>query len=256
MSAGADWRGDDWEKWGKTDPYFAVITRPELQSAKLDDQGRRRFFESGESDVAETMLEMERLLGRPLRPRRTLDFGCGVGRLTIPLARMSETVVAVDVSPAMLDEARVNCQRAGVANVEFRRSTPGLAEVEGPFDFVHSYIVFQHIPPEYGYSLLDAILDRLSPDGSGTMHFTYARRGPLLRRLVARVRRSSRFMHRTLNLVQRRPLAAPLMAMFEYDLDRARASLKARGRRVVGERLTDHDGCLGVHLAFTHASVE
>jgi SAM-dependent methyltransferase len=245
-----DWRGDEWEKWGQADPYFGVVSHPDLRAGGISESARDKFFRGGETEIAETLTHVRRLVGRDFRPKRTLDFGCGVGRLTIPLARESQAVVAVDVSPSMLDEARRNCQHAGVSNVSFQLSEPGLRGVDGPFDFVQSSIVFQHIPPRLGYGLFEAILNRLSPDGVGMVHFTYGRRSPLLSRVAHGARRSSRVVHRLLNLVQRRPFGAPLMAMFEYDLGRILETLERRGLNRVDGRLTDHGGCLGVMLAF------
>jgi SAM-dependent methyltransferase len=250
----SDWRGDEWEKWGRTDPYFGVITDPSFRSAKLDEAGRLRFFQSGEAEVAETLAVVRQLTGPQFRLKRTLDFGCGVGRLTIPLARQSEAVVAVDVSPAMLDEARANCVQAGLTNVEFRRSQPGLPDVDGPFDLVHSYIVFQHIPPKVGYGLFEDILDRVGPNGVGMLHFTYDRRSPLLKRIAHGARRSSRVAHRLLNLVQRRPPSAPLMGMFEYDATRLLNTLQRRGFDHLNLRLTNHAGCHGFMLGFSRSS--
>jgi 2-polyprenyl-3-methyl-5-hydroxy-6-metoxy-1,4-benzoquinol methylase len=250
MPTRPDWRGEEWDKWGKTNPYFGVSSRPENLSDRIDEAARARFFESGAAEIAETMDEMRRVAGAGFSPGRVLDFGCGVGRLTIPLARVARHVVGVDVSPAMIEEARANCRRAGITNVEFKASAGSLEGIDGPFDFVHSFIVFQHIPPEIGYGLFEAILDRLAPDGCGMLHFTHARRGSRLRLFGHRARRSSRVVHRLLNLAQGRPADAPLMAMFEYDLDRLLEMLRTRGLERVGGRLTDHDGLAGIMLGF------
>jgi 2-polyprenyl-3-methyl-5-hydroxy-6-metoxy-1,4-benzoquinol methylase len=40
------------------------------------------------------------------KPSSVLDYGCGVGRLLIPLAERCECVVGVDVSDTMLREAQ------------------------------------------------------------------------------------------------------------------------------------------------------
>jgi hypothetical protein len=125
-----------------------------------------------------------------------------------------------------------------------------LTGVDGPFDFVHSFIVFQHIPPALGYRLVDAILDRLAPGGAGMLHFAHARRAPLARRLAHSARRSSPVIHRMLNVLQRRPWSWPLMAMYEYDLSRLLEILQQRGFTRIGGRLTDHGGHLGVMLSF------
>lgn len=54
-------------------------------------------------------------LGR--RPRRALEIGCGIGRLTPAIAAHAERVHAVDMTPAMLNQARAAC--AHLSTVEF-----------------------------------------------------------------------------------------------------------------------------------------
>jgi ubiquinone/menaquinone biosynthesis C-methylase UbiE len=51
-----------------------------------------------------------------------LDAGCGPGRLTVPLARSvgpAGHVVAMDIQPGMLAQAKTKTEAAGHANVEF-----------------------------------------------------------------------------------------------------------------------------------------
>ncbi|TAK84352.1 MAG: class I SAM-dependent methyltransferase [Betaproteobacteria bacterium] len=48
--------------------------------------------------------------------QRVLDVGSGTGRLCIPLARSGHTVVGVDFSAGMLDQARHFAEAAGVAD--------------------------------------------------------------------------------------------------------------------------------------------
>ena len=42
-----------------------------------------------------------------------LEYGCGVGRLALPLARRAASMTAVDRSPAMLNIARREAARQG-----------------------------------------------------------------------------------------------------------------------------------------------
>jgi ubiquinone/menaquinone biosynthesis C-methylase UbiE len=58
---------------------------------------------------------------------RVLDVGCGPGRLTIPLAQAVAPgrVLALDLQAAMLDRARANAERAGLANIDFQRAAIG-----------------------------------------------------------------------------------------------------------------------------------
>jgi ubiquinone/menaquinone biosynthesis C-methylase UbiE len=92
--------------------------------------------------------ELEALFGRlGADPRGgvCLEVGCGPGRMTGSLARRFDRVVAVDVSPAMLERARA---AVAVDRVEFRPvSGDRLDTVEdGLADVAVCYLVLQHLP--------------------------------------------------------------------------------------------------------------
>jgi SAM-dependent methyltransferase len=50
---------------------------------------------------------------------RVLDFGCGIGRLAAALAPVVRSITAVDISPAMIEQARRRC--AALRNVSTAR---------------------------------------------------------------------------------------------------------------------------------------
>ena len=51
--------------------------------------------------------------------RNVLEFGCGYGTFTLPAARrISGTVTALDLDPAMLEVTRNNAREAGLDNIE------------------------------------------------------------------------------------------------------------------------------------------
>ena len=49
-----------------------------------------------------------------------LDFGCGIGRLSFPLAKRTKSVIAIDDSPALLAHARQLAADRRVANITFQ----------------------------------------------------------------------------------------------------------------------------------------
>lgn len=55
-----------------------------------------------------------------------VDFGCGNGRLTIPLAQKGFQVSAVDSSPEMLKRMQKNAARAGVTVTSYESDGTGL----------------------------------------------------------------------------------------------------------------------------------
>ncbi len=63
-----------------------------------------------------------------------IDIGCGCGRLSIPVARMCRSVVALDGSGPMLDELSARAAREGVSNLKVVRSHWQEYEAEGRFD--------------------------------------------------------------------------------------------------------------------------
>jgi SAM-dependent methyltransferase len=164
-----------WEEWGHRDPYFGVITDPKFRRSELNEHIKREFFESGESHVHGILATIRKHVEPGFAPRTVLDFGCGVGRVLIPFARIADEVVGLDVSPSMLLEARRNCDERELRNVKLLASDDTLSALNGSFDLIHSCIVFQHIPVERGRALFAKLLQHLRPGGVGAVQLTYSK---------------------------------------------------------------------------------
>ena len=85
-------------------------------------------------------------LGGDPRGGTCVEVGCGPGRMTGALAERFDRVVAVDVSPAMLERARA---AVTAPNVELRRASPATgstASRTGVADALVCYLVLQHLP--------------------------------------------------------------------------------------------------------------
>ena|ERR1700693_2717090 len=106
------------------------------------------FFASGEKTVAEEILtDLGNICqGKSPGEMRTLEIGCGAGRVTKALARFFGEVHAVDVSGEMVRLAKQSLKEHPKAFV-YQNNGKDLAVVPDiPFDFAFSSIVFQHIP--------------------------------------------------------------------------------------------------------------
>jgi SAM-dependent methyltransferase len=198
-----------WKRFGSVDPYFGVITHNQYHSWALTEETREQFFRSGEEHVREVMKTL-REINPAFSPSRTIDFGCGVGRVTLPLARESASVLGVDVSPGMLCEARKNAGEHGVSNVRFA------ADVSGSFDLVHSYLVLQHIAPRRGLPIVRDLVSRLEPGGMVVLQFPYD--AAVWLRVGLRVQQAVPISRWLLNLAKGRALSYPAMTIFCYSL--------------------------------------
>jgi SAM-dependent methyltransferase len=202
----------------------------------------------GEQDARETLRVLRQLAGPAFKHDNVLDFGCGAGRLTIPLARTAEHTTGVDSSDELLAEARLNVERAGLSNVDFVSGDNGLSGVIGQFEVVHSFDAFPRIAPEEGYDLAEAVLNRVTTRGGGMLHFTYAPGASpsTMRRAVSAARRTSDAVRRLLD----RGDHNSEFPTFEYDLGKLFAMLQGKRFDRVATRFTETDGHLGAKLFF------
>jgi SAM-dependent methyltransferase len=239
-----------WQKWGKENPYFGVWSYPKFLNANLTEQSREEFFQSGERHVDHVYHVIQTKLRNDFQPRRVLDFGCGVGRVLIPFARRAETVVGIDVSQGMLEEAAHNCQERGLEGVRLLHADELDRLDPNSFDLVHSYIVFQHIPIQKGERLLRKLISLIAIGGIGVIHLTYSDVRSAIRRGVFAVRVRSNLMHGLFNLAQGRSYSWPLMLMNRYSMNRVFDILMDSHCASMHVQFEDHGGIRGAVLYF------
>lgn len=150
-----------WEALGTDDPYWAVLSNPEKQHGGWN---KEEFFQTGRDEIG-GMLAKAASLGVHQRFDVALDYGCGVGRLSRALSARFQRVIGVDISEAMLTEAR--SANAGFDNIQFLRNSgnalPSVAD--GSVDFIYSNIVLQHSPRKIQRSLIGEFSRVLRPGG-------------------------------------------------------------------------------------------
>jgi SAM-dependent methyltransferase len=157
-----------WEFMGQHRPYHSVLTVPTfLPEAFKGNEGA--FWASGYSDAQ----VLERMLARhgvqSTKNLTCIDFGCGVGRVTGPLAERFAAVHGYDISAPHLEIAR---RRTSKAEFHLARSLP-MALVLA--DVFYSRIVLQHNPPPIIALLIKSALECLKPGGLAVFQVpTYA----------------------------------------------------------------------------------
>lgn len=112
-------------------------------------------------DPATAASELDSLfsrLGDDARGGTCVEVGCGFGRMTAPLAGRFDRVVALDVSPRMLDLARA---AVPASNVEFALVSGSSLEpvADTSADVLVCYLVLQHLPRR---NLIDAYLREIA----------------------------------------------------------------------------------------------
>jgi SAM-dependent methyltransferase len=107
-----------------------------------------------------------KMLSSHLKPGMTvLELGCGAGYFTQELARSGADIVAIDVSPELLEIARTNCSSP---NVQYQiQNAYALSYSEAVFDSVVGSSVLHHLEIEEALRDIYRVLKPM-----GTIYFT------------------------------------------------------------------------------------
>lgn len=236
MSSGQSDR--DWEEWGKSDPYFAVLSLPKFHKDQIKNH-RQEFWNRGEIEVEEIIQNYEQAFGS-LPRGRALDFGCGVGRLTLPLSLRFDEVISVDVSPSMLAELRRNMEQANRSNIQPEESDDDLTRVTGTFDLVVSVIVLQHIPVRRGMMLLERLIEKVRAGGGCHLHVSVRREVGTFRQVAYWIRDHIVLARPIMNLIAGLPLGRPGMQMNAYPISSILSLFHKAGMDQLRLTLSDH----------------
>ena len=172
----------------------------------------RTTVRAGRTKMRETLLSW---LPEDLHGRRILDAGCGTGALAVEAARRGADVVAIDLSPKLVEIARQRMPESlQHGSLDFR-SGDMLDEKLGHFDHVVAMDSIIH------YETNDAVnaLARLAERTSTSIAFTFAPRTPLLAVLIS--------VGRLLPRTNRAPWLEPMAKEKLLDLMRQDPALKA-----------------------------
>ena len=150
-----------WDRFGRSDPFWAVLTQPDKNGNRweLDE-----FLRTGEEDIAWVMNNI-RSLGIDLPGSRALDFGCGVGRLTQALANRFEEVCGVDIAPSMIQLAKKYNRHGEKCRFYVNDRADLRLFDDASFDFIYTALTLQHMEPRYAEAYLKEFLRLLVPHG-------------------------------------------------------------------------------------------
>jgi SAM-dependent methyltransferase len=129
------------------------------------DPGHVSRYDSKEDAAAADEVLLATTLG--LTPDSVVvDFGAGTGQFTVAVAPVCARVVAVDVSPLMLDALRAKVHQARLGNIEVVQAGFLTYEhVGSPADFVYSRYALHHLPDFWKGVALARLRRALRPGG-------------------------------------------------------------------------------------------
>jgi len=152
----------NWDAFGASDPLWAILTDPAKAGNRWNAE---EFFATGVLEIEEVMNWIQGI--HPLsRWRRALDFGCGVGRLTQPLATYFEEAIGVDLAPSMIRLARQQNLHSDRCRYVLNESADLRCFDDAMFDLIYSGLTLQHMAPRYALAYLAEFLRVLSPGGA------------------------------------------------------------------------------------------
>lgn len=155
----------EWERLGKTEPYWSVITDAKYLESEFE-SNREEFYLSGKHSCELFLSALRRNGCNPAKFRDCLEVGSGVGRVTSHLARNFSRVIAADISVDHLNLTRTYLAKSGISNVELRHWNDPLQLAHLPkVDTIFSVITLQHNPPPVMIWMLKRLFHCLSDGG-------------------------------------------------------------------------------------------
>lgn len=112
-----------WEGVGEEDPHWSVLTDERFRSANIE-KNSEDFFRTGDHDLRMIRHALTQFWTRPDAPERLVEFGCGVGRVSVHLCENFPEVVGCDISGSHLRLAVASCEARGFRNFTPFRVTP------------------------------------------------------------------------------------------------------------------------------------
>ena len=212
-----------WHTWGKKDPLWAILSEPDKKDGRWNPD---EFFETGRIEVADVLKRAMQLA--PVEYNSAMDFGCGIGRLSLALAEHFESVVGIDVAESMISQANeVN------RSPERCRYIHNLSEniavlADRSVDFIYSSITLQHVETPLACGYLREFFRIATPGGHVIFQLPSRPRSPLWHRIKSMAPKEFG------NFVWRMRTASPeAMETYFMSEDQVRSVVEAAGGEVL-----------------------
>ena len=124
------------------------MTEPSAHNTKIVDQFTRWAERFSDEPIHAEADGMRRLLAAvsPEKSLRILDVACGPGIVSCALAHHAGSVTGVDLTPAMIEQAKLRQAREGLTNISWQvADATQLPFADGAFDIVVTRYSFHHL---------------------------------------------------------------------------------------------------------------
>jgi cyclopropane fatty-acyl-phospholipid synthase-like methyltransferase len=147
---------------------------------ELSDEEFEQFYGKGERELQHLLDDIRIHTGVDgITGRTGLDYGGGMGRLSIPMAERCERVYSLDVNEHLLTQGARNAERKGVNNMEWLPASVSMVDsLAGKYDAVVSTWVLQHIRTREGEKIFSSLVGGLRPGGVGAINATLGQQHP------------------------------------------------------------------------------
>jgi ubiquinone/menaquinone biosynthesis C-methylase UbiE len=223
---------ESWEYLGRTEPYWGVLTEERFKGDQFDAES---FFGSGKKQVDRIWRRVQSLA--QVKNDRALDFGCGVGRLSIPLREYFKDVVGLDVSPGMLERAKEHDTTCSIHFMLNQNKDLSCLE-SNSFDFILSLITLQHMRPKYSKGYIKEFLRVLKPGGVAYFQLPSESRGFSLDAILLRLPFVKEVYYELLRVIQ----GNTFMEMHAVKRSEVERLVRAHGGKILRVRDDGHAG--------------
>ena len=141
----------------------------ELASAGRENVDEEHVSRYDDKEDASAEEEVDLLADRGLvdASSTVVDLGAGTGQFTLAVAARCSRVIAVDISPAMMNRLRQKTAASGLDNIECVSAGYLTYEhVRQPADLVYSRYALHHLPDFWKAVALSRIVKMLRPGGA------------------------------------------------------------------------------------------
>ena len=172
-----------WQTLGRDDPLWAIAS---VQGKRGGKWTIEEFLSTADDDLKYYCRILKAHGDAPDRFGRVLDFGCGVGRLSLAWSKRATEVVGVDISSPMIEQGRQLLRAVSNVRLQLNEASNLNCFESNSFEVVFSHACLQHIPWALAAGYLNEFARVCAPNGwvcfSLPARPLYSTWGPVLRK--------------------------------------------------------------------------